>query len=114
MLLCYEVAPIDSGIVILLFSNVFYFEKNTNNILGLGSSKYPVRPWSFTEVFASDRTERWKALSPRFWTISFNDMMVEIVFTEVRQVHESSESVSSDVALSSFLGTSYLSKVAPF
>jgi hypothetical protein len=104
LLLCYEIAPVkDGGNAILAFSGVVYFEKNPNNVKGLRAAKYPVRPWDFTEVLGSDRTERWRSLNLRFWTISFNDGTIEIVFCEVRQVHETREPVLPHVALLDFL-----------
>ena len=109
LLLCYEIAPVDGGgNVILAFNDVVYFEQNPNNVPeGLANSKYPVRMWDFTEVVGSDRTERWSSefFRRRFWTISFNDWMVEIVFSSVQQVHESREPISPDAALLNYVIT---------
>jgi hypothetical protein len=109
MLLCYEIAPIDGGgYVILAFGDVVYFEQNPNNVPeGLGNSKYPVRAWDFTEVSGSDRTDRWSSefFHRRFWTISFNDWVVEIVFSSVRQAFESREPISPGAALLNYLAT---------
>jgi hypothetical protein len=105
LLLCYEIAPVDGGgNVILEFGDVVYFEQNPNNVSeGLRNSKYPVRAWDFTEVLGSDRTERWQTLNRRFWTISFNDWMLEVVFSRIRQVHLAREPMAPDVALLEYL-----------
>ncbi|WP_144037797.1 hypothetical protein [Sphingopyxis sp. KK2] len=107
VLLSYEIAPVDGGgNVILAFSKVVYFEQNPNNVHeGLANSKYPVRMWDITEVPVSDRTERWSCEfhCHRFWTISFNDWMIEIVFSSVRKVHEDREQISPDAALLNYM-----------
>ena len=107
LLLCYEVAPAsDGGNVILSFSDVVFVEQNPNNVPeGLRNSKYPVNAWDFTEVLGTERTERWG--TRRFWTISFNDMMVEIVFSSVRQVHRTRDSVSPGATLLDYLATQH-------
>ena len=109
LLLCYEIAPVDGGgNVILEFSDVVYFEQNPNNAPeGLRNSKYPVRAWGFAEVAGSDRNVKWSThyFPRRFWTISFNDWMVEVVFSGVRQVLVSRESVTPDIALMDYLRT---------
>lgn len=109
LFLCYQIAPIDGdGSVVLVFSDVVYFEENPNNVHeGLCRSPYPVRPWDFTEIYGSDRTDRWSSeFSPRrFWTISFNDWMVEIVFASVQKVHETRQLIAPDAALIAYLAT---------
>lgn len=108
LLLCYDIAPIDDGgIAVLQFDRVILFEKNSNNIEGLGASSYPIRPWEFTEVYGSERTERWSPLSARFWTISFNDVSVEVVFETVDKVYETRKVTSPHLALLGFLRTDY-------
>lgn len=81
------------GTVILAFSAVVFLEKNPSNVPeGLQGYKYPIFAWGFTEVVGTDRTEKWgKSMPRRFWTISFNDAAVEIVFADVLQVHRSFE-----------------------
>jgi hypothetical protein len=109
LLLCYEIAPVDGrGNVVLAFSDVVYFEQNPNNVPeGLRNSRYPVNAWDFTEIFGSDQTDRLsrQCQSHRFWTISFNDTMVLIVFADVKQVHVTRESISADAALLAYLRT---------
>lgn len=107
LLVCYEVAPAsDGGAVILKFSDVVFVEQNPNNVPeGLQNAKHPVKAWEFTEVSGSEHTERWP--TRRFWTISFNDMMVEIVFSNVRQVHRTHDSVSPGATLLDYLATGH-------
>ena len=104
LMLSYDVAPVaGGGVAILKFSDVIHFEKNPTNVEGLGYAKYPTKAWDFTEVFGSERTTRWKALSPRFWTISFNDVTFEIVFSKVQIVQETRQVVGPSAALVGFL-----------
>ncbi|WP_249690350.1 hypothetical protein [Stappia sp. WLB 29] len=51
----------------------------------------------------SEATERWKPLPLRLWTISFNDMAVEVVFATVHKVHETRETSEPHRALQDFL-----------
>jgi acetyl esterase/lipase len=64
------------------------------------------------EFLRSGRNERWRALNCRFWTISFNDVAVEIVFSEVRQLHQVREPYVPHHALLEFLRTEYRSTPA--
>ncbi|MPL74847.1 hypothetical protein SDC9_20666 [bioreactor metagenome] len=106
LLLSYEVAPVaGGGIAILKFSDVIYFEQNPNNVKGIRNASFPASPWEFTEVFDSDRTTFWTALEPRFWTISFNDVTVEVVFSKVQKVHQTCEAVRPAKALADYLST---------
>ena len=107
LIVSYEIAPVDGGgNAILAFSGVVYYEQNPNNVPeGLRDSKYPVRHWNFTEVSGSDRNDRWSSLNnpSRFWTISFNDWMVEIVFSRVKLVQELKKVIAPDVGLLEYL-----------
>lgn len=104
LLLSYEIAPAaGGGIAILKFSDVIHFEQNPINVEGLRDAIYPAKPWDFTEVFGSNRTTKWKALEPRFWTISFNDVTVEVVFSKVHKAHETREGFRPHDALADFL-----------
>jgi len=106
LLLSYDIAPVaGGGIAILKFLDVIHFEKNPINVEGLRDAKYPTKAWDFTEVCGSYRTTKWKALSPRFWTISFNDVTVEIIFSEVKIVHETRRTESPSGMLVRFLTT---------
>ncbi|PRA88066.1 hypothetical protein CQ054_06690 [Ochrobactrum sp. MYb29] len=107
LLLAYDIAPVSGGgVAILAFLRVFHFEKNPINVEGLQAARYPVSPWNFTEVTGSDRTERWRSLRPRFWTISFTDVTVEVVFSQVSKVYETRENVQPVIALRRFLASS--------
>lgn len=88
LLLCYQIAPANGGgYAVLAFSNAVHYELNPWNVLeGLAEAKFPFRMWDFMEIVGSEFTQRWPGL--RFWTISSNDVMLEIVFAEVQLVHE--------------------------
>lgn len=104
LLLCYEVAPVEGGgIAVLQFAGVIDLRLNSMNVDGLGSSKYPVQAWSFTEVSGSDKQSRWKAFDPRFWTISFNDQTVEVLFETVDLLLDARDAASPETALRCFL-----------
>lgn len=104
LFLSYEIAPAaGDGIAILRFSDVIHFEQNPINVEGLRDALFPTKPWDFTEVLGSDRTIRGKAREPRFWTISFNDVTVEVVFSKVHKVHETREIIRPPEALAGFL-----------
>jgi hypothetical protein len=106
LLLSYDIAPIaGGGIAILKFLDVIHFENNPINVEGLRNARYPTKAWDFTEIYDSDRTAKWKALSPRFWTISFNDVTVEVIFSEVQIVHETRLAKRPSEALVGLLAT---------
>jgi hypothetical protein len=92
LLLSYSIAPIaGGGVLILRFSDVIHFETNPINVEGMKDAKYPMKAWDFMEVWDCDRTIEWKILSARFWTISFNDVTVEVVFGDVEIVRETKQ-----------------------
>jgi len=104
LLLCYKIAPISGGgVAILEFRDIFDFRINPLNVEGLGDSKYPVNAWSFTEVTGADKNYKWSALNPRFWTVSFNDMTIEILFASVKKVMETRDYTSPSIALKKFI-----------
>ena len=104
LLLSYEIAPVaGGGITILAFANVIHFEQNPTSVEGTESARYPISPWRFTEVTDSDRTVQWRALNPRFWTISFQDVTVEVVFSDVKKVYETRSDILPSTALKGFL-----------
>jgi hypothetical protein len=61
------------------------------NVEGLKGCRYPVDPWAFNEIFASEEISEWKALDPRFWFISFNDVMIEVLFETVSLISRDAE-----------------------
>jgi hypothetical protein len=100
LFLSYQTAPVaGGGVAVLQFSDVICFEMNPANVHGLAAYPYPISPWNFTEVLDSDRTTRWRVLTPRFWTISFNDVAVEVVFSDVEKVYEASSDCPPAAAL---------------
>ena len=104
LLLSYEIAPVaGGGIAILRFSSVIHFEQNPTNSKGLADAKYPTRPWEFSEISGADRTEKWESLQPRFWTVSFNDVTVEVVFEKVEYLDRQPDGTCPSVALVDFL-----------
>ena len=114
LFLSYEIAPAaGGGIAILRFSHVLHFEKNPVNVEGLAAARYPVSPWNITEITGSDRTARWSALRPRFWTISFNDVTVEVVFTGMRIAQRTTAAASPATALLDFLQAKGRDEIAP-
>jgi len=106
LLLCYKIAPISGGgVAILEFRDVFDFRINPLNVEGLGNSKYPVNAWSFTEVTGADKNDKWSVLKPRFWTVSFNDLTIEILFDSVKMQMETRDDTSPAVALKQFVAS---------
>lgn len=104
LLLAYDIAPISGGgTAILKFSQVIHFECNPVNTRGLATHRYPASPWAFTEVVGSDLTEEWRVLEPRFWTISFNDVTVEVLFSEVEIVDKNALGRRPPKALLSYI-----------
>lgn len=80
-LLAYQVAPVDGGgSVVLACDDVFDLRILPLTVESLGEAELPARPWSITEITGSQRTAHWTHLSPRLWTLSFNDELIEIVF----------------------------------
>ena len=61
------------------------------NVEGLKECRYSVHPWSFNEIVGGEETSKWKALNPRFWLISFNDVMIEVLFETVSLIHRDAE-----------------------
>ncbi|MEZ2221158.1 hypothetical protein [Rhizobium sp. RCC_161_2] len=79
--LCYQISPRGGGgNAVVKFGDVFEFQVKPMNVEGLGQCRYPVRPWSFNEIINAEEILRWRVLKPRFWMISFNDVMVEVLF----------------------------------
>ncbi|MDJ0640327.1 MAG: hypothetical protein QNJ20_15985 [Paracoccaceae bacterium] len=102
----YQVAPVaGSGTVVLKFDFVLDVRTLPISVEALGDAEYPVRMYAITEIIGAERTARWTALSPRFWTISFNDELVEIVFRSVTLVARSTATERPDQALRRMLAT---------
>lgn len=108
LLLAYEIAPISGGgCAVVWFSGIIHFECNPLNVhgVGMGQETYPTEAWCFTEVLGSDRTEVWAALKPRFWTISFNDRTVEVLFERVELVQVNLSVSTPHEALLSYISS---------
>lgn len=103
--LAYEIAPIDGGgHAVLQFTDVIKLVQNPQTVEGTRNSQaYPITPWGFTEVFDSEETEPWKSLSPRFWTISFNDLTIAITFRMVALVGVDTKAKTPSAALHSIV-----------
>ena len=103
--LCYRASE-RAGIsnVVLRFHAVIDFQVTPINVEGLNGCRYPLQPWAFNEVMGSSEVDRWKALHPRFWLISFNDVTVEILFESVSVVHREPKDRSPNATLIELLG----------
>ncbi len=85
LLLCYEVAPISGGgLAILEFSDVLDFRVDPMNVDELSDSPYPVSAWNITEICGSEKAARWAAMDARYWSLSFSDMTITVLFDTVR------------------------------
>ena len=104
LLIAYEIAPVGGGgSAILEFSGVGHFEHIPIGVEGLDRAPYPAKPWDFTEIFGSDRSDRGPILTARFWTMSFNDVTVAVVFETVRVACRDTETGDPDKALRAYL-----------
>ena len=89
---CYEASVrAGGGNVVLKFGAVIDFRINPETVEGLEAFRYPVAPWAFNEVEGSEETARRQVLNPRFWIISFNDVMIEVLFETVSMIHHDTE-----------------------
>ncbi|WP_174821685.1 hypothetical protein [Ruegeria lacuscaerulensis] len=112
--LSYEIAPVSGGgVAILKFDDVIEFRIDPMNVEGLRAAEFPVKPWDFQEVTGSEKTERWKALKPRFWTISFNDETIEVVFKQVELIDRTHEATAPDAALMELLASNQADRFQP-
>ncbi|MEF0944311.1 hypothetical protein [Rhizobium sp. BR 362] len=93
-LVCYE-ASIRSGggNVVVKFGRITDFRITPVNIEGLRECRYPVNPWAFNEVIGGSEITRWRSLKPRLWLISFNDIMIEVLFETVALIGHDAEKV---------------------
>lgn len=104
LFLSYEIAPVaGGGTAILRFAKVIDFRVLPLNVDGLSRAVHPTRPWRFTEVTGAARTAAWPTLSPRFWTISFTDETVEVLFASVELLVQTETAASPRDALARIL-----------
>ncbi|KSV70703.1 hypothetical protein N182_05305 [Sinorhizobium sp. GL2] len=89
---CYEASVrAGGGNVVLKFGEIIDFRITPMNVEGLKECRYPVHPWTFNEIVGGEETSKWKALNPRFWLISFNDVMIEVLFETVSLIRRDTE-----------------------
>ncbi|NKL33780.1 hypothetical protein [Rhizobium indicum] len=89
---CYEASARGGGYnVVLKFGEVIDFRITPMNVHGLRECRYPVNPWAFNEIIGGEETAKWKALNPRLWLISFNDVMIEVIFETVSLISQDAE-----------------------
>lgn len=69
--------------MVLRFEDVIDLRILPMNVEGLSEYRYPVHPWMFNEIIDGEEVANWKALNPRLWLISFNDVLIEILFGAV-------------------------------
>ncbi|MES5100527.1 hypothetical protein ABUK73_20050 [Agrobacterium sp. BA1120] len=101
---CYKVSHREGrGNALLKFSDVIDFRLTPLNTERLDSFRYLISPWQFNEVFGGDQVARWKAFDPRFWLISFNDVVIEILFGTVCMILRDEENFSPQKTLLSAL-----------
>ena len=104
LLISYRVAPLSGGgLAILQFSDVLEFNVDPLNVDELSEAPFPVTAWSFTEITGSKKISRWAAQAPRYWSISFNDMTLLVLFERVRLAAQTQEPLSPAKALGRFL-----------
>jgi F420-0:gamma-glutamyl ligase-like protein len=104
LMLAYAIAPVDGGgCAVLKFAGVIKFETLPMNVDGLGAAKVPVSAWAFTEVFHSEATMKWAALNPRFWTVSFTDVTLYVLFKAFTVLEITRSDVTPAAALLGYL-----------
>ena len=103
-LISYEASPrAGGGNVVLKFVDVIDLKITPMNVEGLNACRYRVQPWSFNEIIGGEETAKWRAFNARLWLISFNDVMIEVVFETVSLVSHDKIYRSPHVALSSVI-----------
>ncbi|KUP94712.1 hypothetical protein [Tritonibacter horizontis] len=106
LLLCYEVAPIDGGgLAILEFSDVLEFKVDPMNVDELSDAAYPVSAWNVTEICGSEKAARWAAMDARYWSLSFSDLTLTVLFDTVKLAGRTPERCAPHTALKHFMST---------
>lgn len=106
VLLAYQVAPAEGGgTAVLAFRHVFDLRILPLTVESLGGHDVPARPYAITEVSGTPRTEKWRALAPRLWTLSFNDELVDITFRTVAILARDEETAAPSRALSEVIAS---------
>ncbi|NTF32942.1 hypothetical protein G6L88_12860 [Rhizobium skierniewicense] len=97
---CYEAsARAGGGNVVIKFGEVIDFRITPMSVERLKDCRYPVNPWTINEVLEGAEATDWKALNPRFWLISFNDITIEVLFETVSLVSRDAKSGSPRTTL---------------
>ncbi|RVH23527.1 hypothetical protein CN211_32770 [Sinorhizobium meliloti] len=92
VLVCYEASVrAGGGNVVIKFGEVIDFRIRPMSVHGLKECRYRVSPWAFNEIVGAEETSEWKALNPRFWLVSFNDVMIEVLFETVSLISRDTE-----------------------
>ena len=104
LVLCYEVAPVSGGgIAFIRFTDVSEFSLDGwANVRALEDASYFARPWKFSEIKGSPKAGQ-EPLSRRHWTISFNDLLLSIVFSKVQLLSHSYDKTSVPDALANYM-----------
>ncbi len=71
---------------ILGFSDVIQFTRTPDNVDQIAKYSFKVEYYQFNEYPDAPLVQKWQALNPRFWIISFHDETVEILFEKVGEV----------------------------
>jgi hypothetical protein len=80
-LLCYSNAvPARGDITVVRFAEVISLKVLPIDSEYLRQYKYPLKHFAFNEIFGSDETKYWEVVEARLWAISFNDLIVEVMF----------------------------------
>ncbi|OWV90401.1 hypothetical protein [Rhizobium sp. R693] len=80
-LLCYSNAgPTRGQITVVRFAEVISLKVLPVNSEYLSQYKYPLKHFAFNEIFGADETKPWEDVEARLWAMSFNDLVVEVMF----------------------------------
>lgn len=90
---CYEASVrAGRGNVVIKFGEVIDFRVRPMSVEDLKECPYRIRPYAFNEIVGREETSKWRALNPRFWLISFNDVIIEVLFETVSLISRDTES----------------------
>jgi hypothetical protein len=80
-LLCYRNIDLASRqMTVVRFAEVISLKVLPVNSEYLEQYKYPIKHFAFNEIFGAEETEIWQAAEARLWAISFDDLIVEVMF----------------------------------
>lgn len=87
------------GNVVLRFIDVIDIKITPMNVEGLNACRYRINPWAFNEIIGVEEVAKWSVLHARLWLISFNDLMIEVIFEAVTLVSHDNVYRSPHLAL---------------